>query len=138
MIMSNANGEKKTALVIEDEEQSAYLLEFMLRRDGFDVVRAADGRESVAMITEGPVVDIVVMDIMLPYLDGFELIALMRAHPKWREVPIIVLSGRTKESDVVRALEAGADDFVRKPYQPSELLARIKSRLAMAGQRNVA
>lgn len=135
--MSNASV-KRSALVIEDEEQCAYLLEYMLRRDGFDVTRAADGRESVEMITNGPVVDVVLTDIMLPYLDGFELIALMRAHPEWRHVPIIVLSGRSKESDVVRALEAGADDFVRKPYQQSELMARIKNRMAAASGRNAA
>ncbi len=137
MTISDKKG-KRSALIIEDDEHSAFLLEYMLCREGFDVTHAADGRESAAMIAEGPVVDIVVMDIMLPYLDGFELIALIRAHPKWRQVPIIVLSGRTKESDVVRALEAGADDFVHKPYRPAELLARIRNRLVASRVRNVA
>lgn len=119
-----------TALIIEDDEHTAYLLEYMLKREGYDVNCVGDGREAVAYITNNSPTDIVLMDIMLPYLDGFELLALIRAHPVWRETPVIVLSGRSQEDDVVRALASGADDYVRKPYQPKELMARIKCRVA--------
>lgn len=137
MVMYDA-ARKLSALIAEDSEQFGYLLEYMLRRDGFDVTRATDGRETAAIISQGPATDIVILDIMLPYLDGFELIALLRAHPLWQQVPIIVVSGRSREGDVVRALQAGADDYVCKPYQPAELLARIKTRVAAARERNVA
>lgn len=137
MIINNAR-RKLSALIVEDNEQFGYLLEYMLRREGFDVTRTSDGRRTAAIISEETAVDIVILDLMLPYLDGFELIALIRAHPLWRHVPVIVVSGRSKEGDVVRALEAGADDYVCKPYQPAELLARIKAKIAAASERNVA
>ena len=115
-----------SALVVEDNEHLSYLLTCMLQREGFNVVAARNGREAVDCITEGEAVDIVLMDLMLPYLNGFELIGLIRAHPDWKRVPIIVLSARSQEDDVVKALRAGANDYVRKPYKPRELLARIR------------
>lgn len=121
-----------SALIVEDSEATAYLLHYMLRREGYTVKCAADGREAAKIISSEPPPDVVVLDIMLPYLDGFELLDLIRAHPDWRLTPVIILSGRSQESDAVRALKAGANDFVRKPYQPGELMARIKCRSAAA------
>lgn len=120
---------RPTALVIEDHEHLAFLLSYMLKREGFGVIAAKNGREAAEAIASGNVPDIVLMDLMLPYLNGFELIGLIRAHPAWKRVPIIVLSARTQEQDVVNALKAGANDFVRKPYQPGELMARIRRTL---------
>lgn len=119
-----------SALIVEDNEEIAYLLEHMLKREGYAVNCVADGLKAVDYISNNSPTDIVLLDIMLPYLDGFELIALIRAHPVWRETPVIVISGRSQANDVVRALDCGADDYVRKPYQPSELMARINCRVA--------
>lgn len=113
------------ALVIEDHEHLAFLLRYMLEREGFEVTTLTDGRQAAEHIAASPPAACVVLDLMLPYLDGFELLALMRAHPAWRSVPVVVLSARSGEGDVVRALQAGANDFVRKPYRPRELLARL-------------
>jgi DNA-binding response OmpR family regulator len=114
------------ALVVEDGEHLAFLLGYMLEREGFEVVTLRDGREAAHHIAASVPPDVVVLDLMLPYLDGFELLGLMRAHPGWKHVPVIVLSARSAESDVVRALEGGANDFVRKPYRPRELMARLR------------
>ena len=113
------------ALVVEDHEHIAFLLEQMLLRQGFDVEMAADGKKAADYVENCGPVGVVVLDVMLPYLDGFELLQLIRTHPDWRRVPVIMLSARNQEGDIVRALEAGANDYVCKPYKPGELLARI-------------
>jgi DNA-binding response OmpR family regulator len=118
-----------SAVVIEDDEHVRYLVEHMLRREGFTVTVLTDGREAAEFIASHATADVVITDMMLPYLDGLELAQLIRAHPKWRHVPIIMLSARSQDEDVVRALEAGANDYVCKPYSPRELLARIKLRV---------
>jgi len=115
-----------TALVVEDHEHIAFLLEQMLLRQGFDVDLATDGKQAAEYIGRRDPVGVVVLDVMLPYQDGFELLRLIRSDPDWRRVPVVMLSARNQEGDIVRALNAGANDYVCKPYKPSELLARIK------------
>ncbi len=80
-------------------------------------------------IDAGPAVDLVLLDVMLPYTDGFELLAQLRANPDWKDVPVIILTSRTREHDAVRALSLGADDYLTKPFSPPELVARIRRRL---------
>jgi DNA-binding response OmpR family regulator len=114
------------ALVIEDDEHLAFLLGYMLERENFEVTTLRDGRQAAHHIAASKAPDVVLLDLMLPYLDGFEILGLVRAHPGWKSVPVVVLSARSGEADVVRALESGASDFVRKPYRPRELVARIR------------
>ncbi len=114
------------ALVVEDDEHIAYLLEFMLQRAGYDVMVAANGRDAQAVIENEPPVDIILLDLMLPYISGYQLIREIREDHSWRHVPIVVLSGKVLESDVVRALDLGATDYVAKPFRPLELLARLR------------
>lgn len=114
------------ALIVEDSEHLAFLLGYMLEREGFETLTLRDGREAAHYITGAQPVDIVLLDLMLPYLDGFEILGIVRAHPAWKTVPVVVLSARSDEDDVVRALESGANDFVRKPYRPRELLVRLR------------
>lgn len=124
-----------TALIVEDSEHVAYLLEYMLAREGFDVLVANNGRDAADCIASEPARDIVLLDVMLPYKDGFEIVREIRSSERWRETPVIMLSARSMEEDVVRALEAGANDYVTKPYNPRELLARIKRHLADGARR---
>ncbi len=119
-----------TALVVEDSEHVAYLLEHMLEREGFDVLVAYNGRDAADCIARQPARDIVLLDVMLPYRDGFEIVREIRASATWQTTPVIMLSARSMEDDVVRALEAGANDYVMKPYNPRELLARIRRHIA--------
>ena len=113
-------------LMVEDEEDIAFLIRFMLERHGFIVDHAADGRQAIEKITSSAPPDLTLMDIMLPYHDGLELIERLRAQPGWESVPVLMLTAKAREVDIVRALELGADDYVTKPFQPEELLARIR------------
>jgi DNA-binding response OmpR family regulator len=114
-----------SALVIEDDEHMAYLLTFMLERVGFAVTAIDNGSAAERLIDEGRTAGIVLLDLMLPQVDGFQLLLRMREQADWKHVPVIVVSARSAENDVVRAFELGADDYVTKPFRPHELLARI-------------
>lgn len=115
-----------TALLVEDNEDIAQLVEFIVKREGLQVVRARDGREAEHAINAGPAPDLVLLDVMLPYVDGFQLLARIRGKPAWDSVPVMMLTAKSEEADIIRALEAGANDYVVKPFQPFELLARLK------------
>lgn len=112
-------------LVVEDEEDIAYILRFLFQREGFAVDHAADGREALARLAGDPP-HAVVLDIMLPYHDGIEIVERLRAQPGWRSVPVLMLTAKAREADIVRALDLGADDYVTKPFQPDEVLARLR------------
>ena len=125
-----ANGldgvESKTALVVEDDQIIATVVEHLLSRRGFTVEIARDGRQALEFIESKPKPAIVVLDVMLPYVDGFDLIKAIRAHATWSEVPVVMLTAKSQEQHIVRALDHGADDYVVKPFRPGELLARIR------------
>jgi DNA-binding response OmpR family regulator len=121
-----------SVLVVEDDEHISHLLQFMLKRDGFVVHLARDGREAKDFIEKNSPPDVVLLDVMLPYFDGFALVTILRAQPAWKATPVIMLTAKTQERDIVRALEAGANDYILKPFQPAELLARVKRFAAAA------
>jgi DNA-binding response OmpR family regulator len=113
------------ALVIEDSEYTAYLLAFLLERAGYDVTTVRNGRDAQTTIGGDASFDVVLLDLMLPHLDGFELLTQLRERPGWHSVPVLILSAKVLEGDVVRAFELGASDYVTKPFRPQELLARV-------------
>ena len=88
-----------------------------------------DGRAARQLITEIEPPDLIMLDIMLPYCDGFELIAAIRAQDGWHTIPILMLSSKGSERDIARALDAGADDYIVKPFKPDELKARLRRML---------
>ena len=102
------------------------MLEFILDRSGYDVTAVHNGRDAQAAIDNLDPFDIVVLDLMLPYVSGYQLIGAIRDNVAWQHVPIIVLSAKVLEDDIVRALDLGANDYVTKPFRPDELLARIR------------
>ena len=123
------SGSRPRILVVEDDEQIAYLLQFMLERDGFEVRTAGDGRAALVRAVEQPLPDIILLDVMLPFHSGFELIRLLRGQTGLEQTPIVMLTAKSGESDIVRALDAGASDYILKPFQPSELMARLRRQL---------
>jgi DNA-binding response OmpR family regulator len=115
-----------TAVVVEDDQIIVTLLEHMLSRQGFVVRVAHDGRQATDFIDTLPPPTLVLLDVMLPYVDGFELIKKIRGHATWNEVPVIMLTSKSQEQNIVRALDYGASDYLVKPFRPGELLARIR------------
>ncbi len=120
---------KGSILVVEDEQAIADLVRAYLRRDGFGVVWASSGEQALEELGRHPV-RLVVLDIGLPGIDGFEVCRRLRSRTG---VPILILSARDDEVDRVAGLEAGADDYVTKPFSPRELVARVKAILRRAG-----
>jgi len=112
-------------LVVDDDTALAEMIGIVLRTEGFDTVFCADGAQAVeAWRTERP--DLILLDLMLPGVDGIEICTRVRAESG---VPIIMLTARTDTADVVKGLESGADDYIMKPFNPKELVARIRTRL---------
>lgn len=125
----------KTILVVEDEKDTARLIEFNLSQDGFKVVLAADGDAGLDKARKiRP--DLVVLDVMLPKRDGFEVCRLLRSDPATSTLPIIMVTAKGKELDRVLGLELGADDYILKPFSPAELVARIKAVLRRSAAGN--
>ena len=117
-------------LVVEDNDHVLHMLDFILRRAGYEVISVANGRDAETAIDNIEPVDVVLLDLMLPYVSGYQLITRIRSDMIWQYVPIVVLSGKVLEEDIVRALDLGANDFVTKPFRPEELLARLRRTVA--------
>jgi DNA-binding response OmpR family regulator len=116
----------REAVVVEDDEDIARLLRFIVEREGFAVTLFRDGRAASEHFAAATPAALVILDVMLPYVNGYELLAAIRKSPVWAGVPVLVLTAKSREHDVVRALDAGANDYVTKPFQPAELKARIR------------
>jgi len=116
----------RTAVVVEDDQIIAMVVEHLLSRRGFTVEIARDGRQALTFMEEMPTPALVVLDVMLPYVDGFDLIRRIRAHATWSEVPVVMLTAKSQEQYIVKALDEGANDYVVKPFRPGELMARIR------------
>lgn len=115
-------------LVVEDEPAQREVLSYNLRAQGFGVVAAADGEQALLAVAE-ETPDLVILDWMLPKVSGIEVCRRLKARQETRAVPVIMLSARVEESDLVRGLETGADDYVTKPYSVAELMARVRTQL---------
>lgn len=124
--MTPPNNSTASALVVEDDEHISHLLKFMLEREKYTVHLARDGRQAKQFIEQNNPPDIVLLDVMLPFFDGFSLVTALREQPAWKSTPVIMLTAKTQEQDIVRALHAGANDYIVKPFQPAELMARVK------------
>lgn len=113
-------------LVVEDESALAEILRYNLESEGFQVAVVHDGRAAMEQIEDAPP-DLVILDWMLPEMSGLDLCRTMRRRPELRDVPVIMLTAKGEEYDRVRGLDAGADDYVVKPFSPKELVARVRA-----------
>ena len=118
-------------LVVEDEDALAILLDYNLEKEGFRVERAADGEEALLKVAE-EAPDLILLDWMLPKVSGVEVCRQIRAGAETRKTPILMLTARGEDSDKVRGLDTGADDYVVKPFAMTELVARIRALLRRA------
>jgi len=124
---NNESSEKASILLVEDDDVTAYMLSYLLRREGYDVTCFSDGQQAYEAINAGSPFSLALLDIMIPYRNGIELISQIRSLPSWDNTPIIIISSKSQENDIIKALDAGANDYVTKPFQPGELLARIRN-----------
>jgi DNA-binding response OmpR family regulator len=124
--MDNANQDQASVLVVEDDDDISHMLTFMLKRQQYRVSVALDGLVAKTHIESNSPPNLILLDLMLPFIDRFELIGIIRATAGWQSVPIIMLTAKTQEKDAVRALDAGANDYMHKPFAPNELLARVR------------
>jgi two-component system phosphate regulon response regulator PhoB len=129
---------KPTLLLVEDDRALADLLIWHFEREGYEIVRTADGDEAL-ILAEERVPDLVILDWMIEGVSGIEVCRRLRRKPSTAHVPIIMLTARGEESDRIRGLETGADDYVTKPFSPRELIARVgavlrRVRPALAGE----
>jgi len=113
-------------LAVDDEQDIIELLSYNLSREGFEVTTASDGEEALKKIGEKSF-DLIILDLMMPGVQGMELCRILRNDPKTKNIPIIMLTARTEEVDRILGLEMGADDYITKPFSPRELIARIKA-----------
>lgn len=121
-------GEK--ILVVDDEPDIVETLSFRLEQEGYAVITAVDGLEALDKArNESP--DLIILDIMMPKLDGFQVSRLLKFDERYQDIPIIMLTAKTQEQDVATGKKTGGDEYVKKPFDAKELMEKIKSRLAM-------
>ena len=115
-----------SVLIVEDEAALIELLTYNLEKAGFRTAVARDGEEAIMAVAEAKP-DLVLLDWMLPYVSGIEICRRIRRNPLTSDLPVILLTARGEEGDRIRGLESGADDYVVKPFSPSELIARVRA-----------
>jgi DNA-binding response OmpR family regulator len=115
-----------TVLVADDDEDIRALVVFRLERAGYAVVAARDGEEALQLALERSP-DLAILDVMMPKLTGIEVTERLRANDATSRLPVILLTARVQEADVARGFEAGADDYIKKPFSPQELSSRVQA-----------
>jgi DNA-binding response OmpR family regulator len=118
--------EQPVVLAADDDEDILELIVFRLERSGYTVLRASDGAQALELARSSQP-DLAVLDVMMPKMDGFEVTRRLREDEATSKMPIILLTARSQEADVERGFDAGADDYIRKPFSPQELRSRVQA-----------
>ena len=113
-------------LVVDDDKEIVELLSIYIQNEGYEVIKAYDGKEAITKLVTNPDVDLMILDIMMPKMDGMQVVKELR---KESQIPIILLTAKTTDMDKIQGLITGADDYVTKPFNPLEIMARVKSLL---------
>ena len=117
---------KEKILVVDDEEDILELLTFNLEREGYHVIRAQSGEKAIKS-AQSQAPDLIVLDLMLPGIDGLEVTKILKNDSKAKDIPIVMLTAKGEEADIVTGLELGSDDYITKPFSPRVLLARVRA-----------
>jgi DNA-binding response OmpR family regulator len=123
---ASSEDDRPVVLVADDDDDIRDLVAFRLDRAGYEVLRAGDGQEALDLARKH-VPDLAVLDVMMPKLTGYDVTRELRADAATSRIPVILLTARVQEADVARGFEAGADDYVKKPFSPQELKARVQA-----------
>jgi DNA-binding response OmpR family regulator len=119
-------------LVAEDEPVARDFLDYILQQEGYTPILAADG-DMALNLARAELPDLILLDVMMPYVDGFEVLRRLKEAPDLKGIPVIMLTARTSDADVSVGFDIGADDYVEKPFSIAKLLARVRRVLAAAG-----
>jgi two-component system aerobic respiration control protein ArcA len=122
--------EKSSVLVIEDDDTMRVALKRILESEGLDVRTASDGTQLGEALGDKPV-DLIILDVGLPWINGLELAKLLREHESLKSIPLVFISGKTSEFDVKRGFEAGADDYIKKPFEIEKVKKTIRTLLEL-------
>lgn len=114
-------------LIVEDDKHISKLVKFNLEKANYDCAIAATGEKALEVLNDQPPVELIILDIMLPGMDGFEICRIIRQQDKLKNIPIIMLTAKGEEVDRIVGLELGADDYIVKPFSPRELVLRVKA-----------
>jgi CheY-like chemotaxis protein len=116
----------RTVLLVDDDSRNIFALSSILERAGMRILTAATGREAIDLLREKDDVAIILMDIMMPEMDGYQTMRVIRTHPEWRRLPIVALTAKAMMGDREKCLEAGASDYLAKPVNTEQLLAVLR------------
>ena len=120
----------KKILLVDDELDIIEFLKYNLEQENFEVIVSLNGKDALKKVSQHP--DLIILDIMMPEMDGFEVYNQIKQTKEYRDIPIIFLTAKSGESDEIKGLDLGASDYIQKPISPKKLLARIKSNLRKA------
>ncbi|MBN1288767.1 MAG: response regulator [Actinobacteria bacterium] len=118
--------ENKSIVIAEDQSDIAHLVDYRLTRLGYDVTWGKNGKEALDFIREKQPA-LVILDVMMPIMDGFEVLRELKSNPETEEIPVIMLTARSMEEDILKGFDSGAVDYIVKPFSVSELAARVKA-----------
>jgi len=119
-------------LIVDDEPNIVISLEFLMKREGFETIVAGDGEMALAAVAE-KAPDLVLLDVMLPKMNGFEVCRRIRAEPRWRGIKVLILTAKGRDTEVAKGLGLGADAYVTKPFSTKDLVTQIKQMLGATG-----
>ena len=125
---------RRTILVAEDQQHIRTLIEYKLKNSGYNVICAEDGRATLEKAVE-LVPDLILLDVMMPLMTGFEVLAALRQNDKTKDVAVVIVTAQSTEDLILKGLELGADDYITKPFSPNELAARVKTVLVRRGKK---
>ena len=122
----------KRILIVDDEPNIVVSLEFLMKREGFEVAVAADGEAALRSVEEKKP-DLVLLDIMLPKKNGFEVCQTIRANPEWQSIKVVMLTAKGRDTEVAKGTALGADAYMTKPFSTKDLIAQVRQILGIAG-----
>lgn len=121
-------------LVVEDEPENRLFIGLMLRTEGFDVAEAEDGPTALQMLQEGASPDLILLDVMMPGLNGWQVYERLQQQPEWAGIPVVMLTALAQRTDVERAVSLGVDGYLTKPFEPADLIHTIEETLQRQGK----
>ncbi|HTE18621.1 MAG TPA: response regulator [Armatimonadota bacterium] len=120
----------RRVLVVEDEPENRLFIGLMLRTEGYDVQEAEDGPSAFSVLASDPHPDLILLDVMMPGLNGWQVFAKLREDPRWAHIPVVMLTALAQRSDVERAVQLGVDGYLTKPFEPADLIHKIEETLS--------